>query len=196
MNTSEMITIIRRDLGDESAPCQWSDEELNRYLNRALSELSERLPLPVKTVLPTTPGSRELNITSLSSRVMVQAVEYPIDETPPKYKRFSIWGDTLNIISGPEPDGSSCAVYYGTLHTITAEGTTLPEKHYDLVATGAAAFAAISRAAATINKVNIGGKRSSEEYRTWSNERLIVFRERLRQLGRRQRIRSQQLFTE
>ena len=111
MNTSEMITIIRRDLGDESAPCQWSDEELNRYLNRALSELSERLPLPVKTVLPTTPGSRELNITSLSSRVMVQAVEYPIDETPPKYKRFSIWGDTLNVISGPDPDGANCAVY-------------------------------------------------------------------------------------
>ncbi|MBE9512490.1 MAG: hypothetical protein IMY77_00280 [Chloroflexi bacterium] len=196
MNISEMITLVRRDLKDETTPYQWSDDELSRHINHALGELSERVPLPAKATLPTVSGSREVDISSLSNRVMVQAVEYPVDESPARYQRFSIWGDALTIISGPEPNGSDCYVYYGTLHTIDANGSTVPDKYEDLVATGACGYAAISWAAFSINKVNIGGKMTADEYRAWGNERLVIFRERLKQLGRRQRLRTQQLFTE
>jgi len=196
MNISEMITLVRRDLKDETTPYQWSDDELSRHINHALGELSERVPLPAKATLPTVSGSREVDISSLSNRVMVQAVEYPVDEPPARYQRFSIWGDTLTIISGPEPNGSDCYVYYGTLHTIDTNGSTVPDKYEDLVATGACGYAAISWAAFSINKVNIGGKMTADEYRAWGNERLVIFRERLKQLGRRQRLRTQQFFTE
>ena len=196
MNISEMITLVRRDLKDETTPYQWSDDELSRHINHALGELSERVPLPAKATLPTVSSSREVDISSLSNRVMVQAVEYPVDESPARYQRFSIWGDTLTIISGPEPNGSDCYVYYGTLHTIDTNGSTVPDKYEDLVATGACGYAAISWAAFSINKVNIGGKMTADEYRAWGNERLVIFRERLKQLGRRQRLRTQQLFTE
>ena len=196
MNISEMITLVRRDLKDETTPYQWSDDELSRHINHALGELSERVPLPAKATLPTVSSSREVDISSLSNRVMVQAVEYPVDESPARYQRFSIWGDALTIISGPEPNGSDCYVYYGTLHTIDASGSTVPDKYEDLVATGACGYAAISWAAFSINKVNIGGKMTADEYRAWGNERLVIFRERLKQLGRRQRLRTQQLFTE
>lgn len=196
MNISEMITLVRRDLKDETTPYQWSDDELTRHISRALRELSERLPLPAKATLPTASGSREVDISSLTDRVMIQAVEYPIDEFPTRYQRFSIWGDTLTIISGPEPNGSNCYVYYGQLHTIDANGSTAPASYEDLVATGACGYAAISWAAFSINKVNIGGKMTADEYRAWGNERLVIFRERLKQLGRRQRLRTQQLFTE
>ena len=196
MNISEMITLVRRDLKDETTPYQWSDDELTRHIGRALRELSERLPLPAKATLPTASGSREVDISSLTDRVMIQAVEYPIDEFPARYQRFSIWGDTLTIISGPEPNGSNCYVYYGQLHTIDANGSTIPANYEDLVATGACGYAAISWAAFSINKVNIGGKMTADEYRAWGNERLVIFRERLKQLGRRQRLRTQQLFTE
>lgn len=196
MNISEMITLVRRDLKDESSPYQWSDDELTRHISRALRELSERLPLPAKATLPTVSDSRELDISSLTNRVMVQAVEYPAAEFPAKYQRFSIWGDTLTIISGPESDGTDCYIYYGTLHTIDANGSTIPSEYEDLVATGAGGYAAISQAAFAINKVNIGGKMTGDEFRAWGNERLVIFRERLKQLGRRQRLRTQQLFTE
>ena len=76
------------------------------------------------------------------------------------------------------------------------EGGALPSQYDDLVAIGACGYAAISWAAFSINRVNVGGKMTSEEYRTWGNERLVIFRERLKQLGRRQRLRNQQLFTE
>lgn len=194
MNLSEMITLVRRDLKDEATPYQWSDDELTRHINRAVKELSERVPLPAKATLPTVSGSREVDISSLTDRIMVQAVEYPVDESPAKYQRFSIWGNALTIISGDEPNGSNCNVYYGKLHTIDAVSSTIPSKYEDLVVTGACGYAAISQAALSINKVNIGGTMTPTEYRAWGNERLKIFKDGLKRLGRRDRIRTQQLF--
>lgn len=194
MNLSEMITLVRRDLKDEDETnYQWSDDELTRHIDRAVKELSERVPLPAKARLATTSGSREVDISALTNRVVVQAVEYPVDESPTKFQRFSIWGDTLTIISGNEPNGANCYVYYGKLHSLDAT-STLPAKYEDLIATGAAGYAAVSWAAYAMNKVNVGGAMTPREYRIWGNERLRTFKEALRRLGRRQRIRTQQLF--
>ncbi len=194
MNLTEMITLVRRDLRDETTPYQWSDDELTRHINRALKQLSERVPLPAKATLATTAGSREIDISSVTDRVMVQAVEYPVDEFPKRYQRFSIWGDTLTIISGDEPDGSNCHIYYGKLHTLDADSSTIPPKHEDLVATGACGYAAVSWAAYSINRVNVGGAMTPGEFLTWGKERLKTFNDALKRLGRRQRIRTQQLY--
>jgi len=195
MNLSEMIALVRKDLHDEdSGNYQWSDAELTRHIDRAVRELSEKIPLPSKATLPTTSGSRELDISGLSNRIMVEVVEYPVEASPPAYQRFSIWGDTLTFISGSEPDGSNCYVYYGALHTLDADGSTVPAKYDDLVATGACGYAAIEWAAYAINKVNVGGAMTPGEFRLWGSERLGLFRERLDRLGRRQRVRNQQLF--
>jgi len=195
MNISEMIALVRKDLHDEdSGNYQWSDAELTRHINRAVRELSERVPLPVKATLPTTSGSRELDISGLSDRIMVEAVEYPVDASPSNYQRFSIWGNTLTIISGSEPNGSNCYVYYGAPHTLDANGSTVPTKYEDLVTTGACGYAAIEWAAYAINKVNVGGTMTPREFRLWGSERLGIFKETLKRLGRRQRVRTQQLF--
>jgi len=195
MNLSEMIARVRKDLhDDDSNTYQWTDEELTRHTDRAVRELSEKVPLPAKATLPTTPSSRQIDLSSLTDRVMVQAVEYPADGSPPQYQRFSIWGDDLKLLSGAEGDGSNCYIYYGVLHTLDAEGSTIPTQYEDLVATGACGYAVIEWAAFAINRVNIGGVMTPREYRTWGNERLKVFKERLKRLGRRQRIRTQQLF--
>ena len=196
MNLSEMMTLVRRDLKDEATPYQWSDDELTRHINHAVKELSERIPLPAKAALPTVSGSREVDISSLTDRIMVQAVEYPVDEFPAEYQHFSIWGNTLTLISGDEPNGTNCYVYYGKLHTLDANGSTIPSKYEDLVVTGVCGYAAISQAATSINKVNIGGTMTPTEYRAWGNERLRIFENELKRLGRRQRIRTQQLFTD
>ena len=195
MNLSEMLTLVRRDLKDEDeSNYLWSDDELARHINRAVKELSERVPLPAKATLATTSGSRQLDISALANRVVVQAVEYPVDEFPTKFQQFSIWGDTLTIISGDEPNGANCYIYYGVLHTLDANGSTIPGKYEDLVATGAGGYAAIEWAAYAANRVNVGGTVTPREYRIWGDERLRTFRNRLRRLGRRQRIRTQQLF--
>ena len=141
MNLTDMITLVRRDLKDGTAPYRWSDDELTRHIERALKELSERVPLPAMALLPTTAGSREVDISSLEDRIMVQAVEYPVDEFPTRYQRFSVWGDTLTVITGDAPNGGNCQVYYGTMHVLNALGSTIPVKHEDIVTAGAAGYA-------------------------------------------------------
>jgi hypothetical protein len=195
MNLAEMIVLVRKDLHDEdSGNYRWTDAELTRHINRAVKELSEKLPLPARATLPTTVSSRDLDISGLADRIMVEAVEYPVGASPASYQRFSIWGDTLTIVSGDEPDGSNCYIYYGTLHTLDADGSTVPARYEDLVATGACGYAAIEEAAGAINRVNVGGTMTPGEFRLWGSERLGIFQERLRRLGRRHRVRTQQLF--
>lgn len=195
MNLTEMIALVRNDLHDEdSGNYRWTDAELTRHINRAVRELSEKIPLPARATLSTMADSRELDISSLVDRIMVEAVEFPVDASPPSYQRFSIWGDTLTLIGGCEPDGSNCNIYYGTLHTLDANGSTIPAKYEDLVATGACGYAAVEAAAGAINKVNIGGTMTPGEFRLWASERLGMFQERLKRLGRKNRVRAQQFF--
>src|SRR3990172_8079348 len=115
MNLSDMRTWVRRDLHDEDAAnYRWTDAELARHIDRAVRELSLSVPLPAKATLTTTPGSRDLTITSLSGLVAVEAVEYPVGYYPPVYSPFSQWGDTLTLLVDSAPSGPESAyIYYG-----------------------------------------------------------------------------------
>jgi hypothetical protein len=194
MNLNEMIALVRLDLHDtDSAGYRWTDAALARHISRALAELSESIPAPVKATMPTVPGSRELDISSLSPRIMVTALEYPAGSTPPDHQQFSIWGDTLTIVTGLCPDGRNCHIFYGTGHSIDASGSTLPERLMDTVAGGACGFAASELALYLINRVNTGGTGASGELTGFGNDKLKIFRQELKRLGRRNRIRVNDL---
>jgi len=195
MNLTDMRTIVRRDLHDEDAGYyRWTDDELNRHIARAVKDFSEHLPSEQKATKATTSGSRELDISDLSSRVAVAAIEYPVDQFPKRYQRYSLWGDTLTILGEGIPDGSSAYIYYGKLHTLDASSSTIPDQHEDLVAAGAAGYAAIEWAIFAINQVNVGGGITPREFLIWGRERLDYFRQELRRLGRRNRVRTRTLY--
>ncbi|MEE9366523.1 MAG: hypothetical protein V3W44_07550 [Dehalococcoidales bacterium] len=195
MNLSDMRAIVRRDLHDEDAGnYRWTDDELNRHIARAVKDLSEHLPNEQTATKATASGSRELDISNLSDRVMVVAVEYPMDKFPKCYQRFSLWGDTLTVLGEEIPDGSNAYVYYGKLHTLDAGGSTIPGQFEDLVANGAAGYAAIEWAIFAVNRVNVGGDITPKEFLTWGRERLNYFRQELRRLGRRNRVRVGNLY--
>jgi hypothetical protein len=189
MNLAEMIALVRADLHDtDSENYRWTDAELTRHINRAVGELSESLPLPAKATLPTVAGSWELDISGLDDRIMVAAVEYPLGDTPPNYQQFSIWGETLTILSSDQPDGANCAIFYGARHTLDTDGSSLPNKYEDLVADGASGYAALELAVYAINRVNVGGTVTPSELLEWGNQKLKFFRQELRRLGRRNRV--------
>jgi len=195
MDLNTMRTILRRDLKDEDAAnYRWSDDELDRHIAHAVKDFSEALPLPAKATLPTTAGSRVIDISSLADRVMVEAVEYPLDKFPPRYQRFALWGHALTLFGDEAPDGANCIVYYGMLHTLDGEGSTIPAKHEDLIAIGAGGYAAVGWASYAINKVSLGGTTTPEEFLNWGNQRLKQFRSELRRLGRRNQVRIRQLY--
>lgn len=195
MDLSTMRTIVRRDLKDEDAAnYRWSDDELDRHIAHAVKEFSEAVPLPAKATLPTTPSSRVIDISPLTDRVMVEAVEYPVDKFPPCYQRFALWGHALTLFGDEVPDGSNCNTYYGIVHTLDAEGSTIPTKFEDLVATGAEGYAAVEWANYAIDRVSVGGTGTPREFLAWGNERLKQFRSELKRLGRRNRVRIRQLY--
>ncbi len=195
MDLSTMRTIIRRDLKDEDAGnYRWSDDELDRHIAHAVKDFSEAVPLPTKATLPTTADSRVIDISPLTDRVMVEAVEYPLEQFPPSYQKFALWGQALTLFIDEAPDGSNCNVYYGILHTLDAEGSTIDTKYEELIATGAEGYAAVEWASYATNRVSLGGTTTPKEFLDWGNEKLKQFGKELKRLGRRNKVRIRQLY--
>ena len=196
MNLSDMRTNVRRDLRDEdSENYRWTNDELERHITRAVSEFSEAVPLEQKAQLLTTLGSMDIDISSLSDRIMVKALEYPIDAWPRSYQRFSLWEDTLTLLGDYVPDGSDCYIYYGKLHTLDVSSSTIPTKHEDLVALGAEGYALVAWAAFAINQVSLGGTGTPTLFRIEGQQKLRQFRKELKRLGRLGKARVARLYT-
>ena len=195
MNLTDMRTTVRRDLHDEdSNNYRWTNDELDRHIAHAVKELSEPIPYEQKATKATTAGSRELDISAITGRVMVEAVEYPADRFPRRYQPFSLWGDTLTLLGDEVPDGSNAYIYYGKLHTLDGDGSTVPAQHEDLIAAGACGYAAVAWAVYAVNRVNVGGTVTPRELLDWGNQKLKYFRQELRRLGRRNRVRVSTLY--
>ena len=195
MNLSEMRAIVRRDLKDEDAAnYRWTDNELDRHINHAVRELSEAIPYEQMATKATTADSRDIDISSLSDRIMVQAVEYPVDKFPKQFQRFILWGDTITLLGDEVPDGSNAYIYYGKLHTLDAESSTIPSYLEDLIVAGACGYAAVEWAAYAINRVNVGGTVTPREFLAWGNEKLRFFKNELKRLGRRNRVRVRSMY--
>jgi len=195
MNLTEMRTIVRRDLHDEDASnYRWTDDELDRHIAHAVKDFSEYLAYEQKATKATTSGSRELDISTITDRIMVEAVEYPVVQFPRRYQPFALWGDTLTILGDEVPDGSNACIYYGKLHTLDASSSTIPAHHEDLIAAGACGYAAVEWALYAINRVNVGGGITPKEFLAWGNEKLRYFEQELKRLGRRNRVRVRSLY--
>ncbi len=196
MNLTDMRSRIRKDLHDEdSQNYRWTDSELNRHIDHAVRELSLSCPLEAKATLSTTAGSRDLSLSSLSDLVEIEAVEYPVSDYPPSYVRFNVWADTLTLLIDSLPgDAEDVYAYYGKLHTLNADSSTLPAKLEDLVALGAAAYAAIEWASFATNRVNLGGAETWRNYLTWGQDRLADFMKGLAKHSRKNTVRVRQLY--
>ena len=196
MNLTDMRARIRKDLHDEdSQNYRWTDSDLDRHIDHAVRELSLSCPLEAKATLSTTAESRDLSLSSLSGLVEIEAVEYPAGNYPSSYVRFSAWADTLTLLIDSLPgDSEDVYVYYGKLHTLNADSSTLPAKLEDLAALGAAAYAAIEWASFATNRVNLGGAETWRNYLTWGQDRLADFMKGLAKHSRKNTVRVRQLY--
>ena len=196
MNLAEIRARVRQDLHDEDANnYRWTDEELNRHIQHAVRELSIAVPVEAKVTLYTTTDSRELSISSLSELVAIEAVEYPAGKYPPQYVQFSLWGDTLTLLTDRTPsEGEEADIYYGKLHTLDESSSTIPSPLEDVVAIGAAGYAAVEWATFATNRVNLGGSSTWKSYLTWGQDRLASFLRALAKHSRKNRVRARRLY--
>src|SRR3990172_8401331 len=174
MDLTQMRGRLRKDLHDEdSANYRWTDGELDRHTQRAVRDFSLSTPLEAKSTLTTTAGSRDLSIAGLADLVAIEAVESPVGDSPPSYVRYSVWLTTLTMLidSTPGAAGESVNVYHTKLHTIDGTSSTVPARFEDVIAAGAAGYAAIEWASFATNRVNVGGRDVWREYLVWGQER-------------------------
>lgn len=196
MNLSDMRGRIRNDLHDEDAQnYRWSDADLDRHIQHAVRELSLSVPLEAKATLTTSAGSRDISIATLTDLVTIEAVEYPVGEYPPVYARFSLWAVTLTLlVDGVPGGGEQVNVYYGKLHTLDASTSTIPSPLEDVVAMGAAGYAAVEWASFATNRANVGGPETWRNYLVWGQDRLSAFLKSLAKHGRKNAVRTRQLY--
>jgi len=189
---------LRQELHDEdSNTYRWLDATLDRHIERAVRELSQAWPRERKTTLVATPGSRDLAFASQQqSLVRIEAVEWPVGRYPPVYVQWSLYQDTLTLLTEQAPaDAEDVAVYWGSLHEVDDAQSTLPAVAEDAVVTGAVGYAALEWSNFATNRANVAGTDAPDDYREWGELQLRRFREQLSEFGRRARLRVSGLFS-
>jgi hypothetical protein len=127
--------------------------------------------------------------------VAIDAVEYPVGQYPLSLIAHSLWGNTLTLlVDGAPGAGEDVVVRYSKLHVLDDEISTLPPALEELVATGAAAYAALEWSSYATNRVNVGGADAWSHFHTWGAERMAAFHRALAKYGRERRIRARRLY--
>ena len=193
------ITIIRAavrtDLRDDPAD-RWTDAQLDRHIGRAALEYSLHAPLEQLTTLSTTPNTRNISVAALADRIAIEAVEWPTGEFPPRRVGFSLWQNTLTMDTAGAPAGvEDVNVYWTSTHTLDTNTSTIPAAHDDVIAIGAAAYAALDWTSYAANRVNTGGDDVWGRYKAFGEERLRYFRLELARIARNNTVRQRRMYT-
>jgi hypothetical protein len=195
MTLNEIRIPVRCDLHDEDQNnYRWSDDELDRHILHAVSDLSEAVPSQQTVILPTSSDSRAVDISDIADRISICAVEYPVNFFPKRYRRFSIWKNTLTLLEGEVPDGGNACIYYEKAHNLDDTGSSIPSHLEELIICGACGYAAIEWAAYSVNRVNIGGSGTPAEFLRWGKMKIDYFRSELKRVGHKNSIRVNRLY--
>ncbi|MDP9236289.1 MAG: hypothetical protein M3P30_02635 [Chloroflexota bacterium] len=188
---------VRQDLHDEdSSAYRWTDAVLDRHTGRAVNEYSLHAPLEQRTTLTATPGSRDISVASLTSVIDIEAVEWPVGEFPPRRVGWSEWQTTITLDVVNEPNAAdNVYVFWTKMHTLDGSSSTLPVAHEDMIAAGAAAYAALDWTSYAANRINTGGDDVWGRYKAFGEERLRYFRSELTRIARRNSVRQRRLYT-
>jgi hypothetical protein len=195
MNLVEMRARVREDLQDtDSQNYRWTDDEVDGAILRAVDEYSIHAPIQQQSDIATTDAVTEIDISSLSGILKVEAVEFPLDETPRHFQHIDYWAG--NLYMQEKGDGSNARVRWLKKHTLAAGSTTIPVEHDEILVLGATGYLAMSASANTVDRAFIAGHYGTTSYKAWGIERLKRYDIRLRQVAQVNRATQRQLYTE
>jgi hypothetical protein len=195
MNLTEMRARVREDLQDtDSQNYRWTDDEVDGAIDRAVMEYSLHAPIEQQDDIATTAGDTELDISSLSGLLKIESIEFPIGKSPKYLQRFEYWAG--KIYMEDEGDGTDARVRWLKRHTLTAQSTTIPMEHEEIIVLGATGYLAMSAAAYTVDRAAIAGYYATINYKAWGKERLDCYDKELKQIARGNRVTQRELYTE
>jgi len=195
MNLTEMRARVREDLQDtDSQNYRWTDDEVDGAIDRVVLEYSLHAPIEQQDDIATTDGDTELDISSLSGLLGVKSVEFPIGQTPKYYQRTEYWAGHLYMQD--EGDGNDARIGWLKRHTLTAESTTIPAEHEEIIVLGATGYLAMSASAYTVDRASIAGRYATINFKAWGKERLDRYDKKLKAVSRSSKVIPHQLYTE
>ena len=195
MNLTEMRARVREDLQDTDAlNYRWTDDEVGGAIDRVVTEYSLHAPIEQQDDIATTDGNTELDISSLSGLLEIVSVEFPIGQSPKYYQRTEYWAGHLYMED--EGNGNDARVKWLKRHTLTAESTTIPTEHEEIVVLGATGYLAMSASAYTVDRASIAGRHATINFKAWGRERLDRYDRKLKAISRTSRIITKELYTD
>ena len=186
---SDTITRVRL-LIDDVTSSRYSDADLTEALRRALSEYGEAYPNIATHTQEFAAAGREIALTSGGSPLQIKNIvklHFPYDSTsedPFTHEAFFLINTastpTLHIQGNYIPQvGDDLKIYYSTVHTMggldSETADTYPADHANILVIGAAALAALSRAAGLSESL---GSRSSDtnQLEHWGQQQYELFK--------------------
>jgi hypothetical protein len=195
MNLTEMRARVREDLQDtDSQNYRWTDDEIEGAIDRVVTEYSLHTPTQQQDDIATTDGDTELDISTLTGLVKIESVEFPIGQSPKYYQRTEYWAGHLYMED--EGDGEDARVRWLKKHTLTAESTTIPAEHEEIIVLGATGYLAMSASVYTVDRASIAGRHATINYKAWGKERLDRYDKKLKAIARANRVTPRELYTE
>jgi hypothetical protein len=116
------------------------------------------------------------------------------DATRTRIKWYTSLALLTMLVESVPAAAETVNVYYTKLHTIDVTSSTVPPRHEDVIATGAAGYAAVEWASFSTNRVNAGGQDVWRHYLAWGQDRLAEFQRTLARHGRRNAVRARRLY--
>ena len=124
MTLTEMRARVREDLQDtDAANYRWTDDEVDGAIERVVREFSLAYPLQQQDDIATEDGTAILDISSLTKRLKVYSVEFPIGQHPPYLQKFTQWMDELYMED--IGDGNDARVRWGRQHSLDSPWVAL-----------------------------------------------------------------------
>jgi hypothetical protein len=195
MNLAEMIARVREDLQDtDSQNYRWTDDEVDGAIERVVMEYSLNAPIEQQDDIATTDGDTELDISGLSGLLKIESVEFPIGQSLKYYQRTEYWAGHLYMQD--EGDGTDARVRWLKKHTLTAESTTIPAEHEEIIVLGATGYLAMSASAYTVDRASIAGRHTTINYKAWGKDRLDRYDKKLKAIAHTSRVIQRTFYTE
>ena len=195
MNLTEMRARVREDLQDtDSENYRWTDDEVDGAIDRVVTEYSLHAPIEQQDDIATSDGDTELDISALTGLLKIESVEFPIGQTPKYLQRTEYWAGHLYM--DDEGDGNDARVKWLKRHTLTAESTTIPTEHEEIIVLGATGYLAMSAAAYTVDRASIAGRHATINYKAWGKERLDRYDKKFKAIARSSRVIQRTFYTD
>jgi hypothetical protein len=157
-------------------------------------EYSIHAPIEQQDDIATIDGDTELDISTLTGILKIESVEFPIGYKPKYFQRIEYWSGQLYMED--EGNGNDARVRWFKKHTLTAQSTTIPTEHEEIIVLGATGYLAMSASAYTVDRASIAGRYGTMNYRAWGKERLGRYDKKLKAISRTSRIIPKELYTE